>query len=154
MNSPPELSVELDGRPGCVRQARRATWRFLGSLPQPNGPAALDPEARRDVVLVVSELVGNACRHAPGPCRLTVAVRGPAVDVAVEDTSRELIEVPAPSQSYGLRLVGALTQGVHVVLTVGGKIVYATLPRRPQYGRRAAGSLLWSHDPPGWYAQI
>ncbi|GAA0673025.1 hypothetical protein GCM10010193_27080 [Kitasatospora atroaurantiaca] len=128
----PAFSLDLDGRPGSARTARRVTMRFLAGLGDGAGPGPAE-DTRQDVVLVVSELVGNACRHAPGPCRLTVSVTGSGtVEVAVEDTSPRLPEprrVPEPA-GYGLRVVNGLSRGFRVVPTGTGKIVHATVAER------------------------
>ncbi|WP_405016608.1 ATP-binding protein [Kitasatospora sp. NBC_00070] len=132
MRQPPSLQVELDGRPGSVRAARSATAGFLRELAD-RGEGRLSAHTREDVELVVAELVGNACRHAPGPCRLTVVVSpGDTVAVAVEDSSPRLHRTPAGPgpPRLGLTVVTALGQGVHVLRTGAGKMVTTTVPDR------------------------
>ncbi|BFV60200.1 ATP-binding protein [Kitasatospora sp. CMC57] len=132
MRQVPSLQIELDGRPGSVRAARAATYGFLRELAD-RGEGRLSSGTREDVELVVSELVGNACLHAPGPCRLSVVVTpGATVDVAVEDTSPQLLQAQPPSgpPGLGLAVVAALGRGVHVLRTSTGKVVATTLPDR------------------------
>lgn len=126
MHVQPVFAVQLDGRPGSVRAAREGTRRFLRDLAH-DGPG-LREETQQDAVLVVSELVSNACRHAPGRCRLTVAVGERTVDIAVEDTSHlpPTPRTPDPT-GYGLRVVTALARSFQVEHTRSGKIVYATV---------------------------
>ncbi|KQV13234.1 MULTISPECIES: ATP-binding protein [unclassified Kitasatospora] len=132
MREVPSLQIELDGRPGSVRAARVATGGFLRELAD-RGEGRLSAGTRGDVELVVSELVGNACLHAPGPCRLSVVVTpGVTVDVAVEDTSPQLLRAPPRPgpPGLGLAVVTALGRGLHVLRTSTGKVVATTLPDR------------------------
>ncbi|WP_354638809.1 ATP-binding protein [Kitasatospora camelliae] len=132
MHQIPALAVDLDGRPGSVRHARHQAGLFLTDLAV-EPATALRPETCRDVVLVVGELVANACLHAPGPCRLTLAVTGRGrVEVAVEDTNPR---PPVPQRrggptGYGLRVVAWLSREVRVETTEGGKVVRAEVVER------------------------
>ncbi|WP_327675406.1 ATP-binding protein [Kitasatospora sp. NBC_00458] len=131
MRCVPSLDVDLDGAPGSEGLARRAAGRFLGELAGLDR-GGLSPQTRRDAVLVVGELVGNACRHAPGPCRLIMAVADAGVEIAVEDTSPELLRPagkPGPS-GYGLLVVATIGRRVHAVRTATGKIVETTVRNR------------------------
>lgn len=154
------LVVELDGTTGSVRIARRAAADFLtepvparsasrvatawaghgrddaarGDAAQPGDDvdesAALPDTVVSDVLLVVAELVANACRHAPGPCRLTLTLAEESADVAVRDTGRghlRIIRHDTPA-GYGLLIVARLTSGIHVLPSGGGKIVRASVP--------------------------
>ncbi|WP_436789517.1 ATP-binding protein, partial [Yinghuangia sp. YIM S10712] len=131
-NSPATLVVELDGSAGSVRGARREARRFLtdAALQPPLGP-----DICRDVLMVVGELVANACRHAPGPCRLSVAVEPDSVDVAVQDTGPDRLGVARRRSppGYGLWIVARLSQGIEVLPVPDGKVVRAVVPRsRPE----------------------
>ncbi len=101
-------------------------------------------ERGQDIVIVVSELVTNALRHAlPGagdsrlrrPVRLGLLQLGPCVLCAVADPSRV---VPAPRPSG---LLGETGRGLHIVCALSdqwgytepsdtGKAVWATFYRR------------------------
>ena len=87
-----------------------------------------------DLDLVVSELVGNALRHAEGLCGVTLERRGCCVRVAVQDSddrSPTLREPGADLESgRGLLLVDALSRAWAVWHDVGrgGKSVWADLP--------------------------
>ncbi|MFC9337392.1 ATP-binding protein [Streptomyces sp. NPDC057020] len=72
-------------------------------------------ESARDVVeLVVSELVTNARKYAPGPCLLTLEIAGGAVEVTVWDSNPTLPTLMGPDPTrigrHGLELVTALGQ--------------------------------------------
>ncbi|GAA4883864.1 ATP-binding protein [Kitasatospora terrestris] len=128
----PQLVLDLDGRPGTVRTARREVEHFLDRCAD---RAVLRPDTRADVGLVVAELLANACVHAPGPCRLTVRLSGARVAVAVRDTSPLLPVVsgvpgsPDPG-GYGLLVVTRLCTDVRAVRVRGGKVVRAVVVQR------------------------
>lgn len=127
-NSAETLVVDLDGSAGSVRGARREAHRFLAD-PDRRPPVGAD--TARDVLMVVGELVANACRHAPGPCRLSVAVDPDFVDVAVRDTGPDRLG-PARRHrppGYGLWIVARLTSGIRVLPAPEGKVVRAAVPR-------------------------
>lgn len=121
------LVVDLDGSAGSVRGARREAHRFLAD-PDRHPPVGAD--TARDVLMVVGELVANACRHAPGPCRLSVAVDPEFVDVAVRDTGPgRLGPARRRATGYGLWIVARLTSGIRVLPAPEGKVVRAAVPR-------------------------
>lgn len=88
--------------------------------------------------LVVSELVTNVYRYAPGPALIDVDYRDSRISVAVSDTWLNLGEPTAtpvelhplhPSEcGYGLLLVTALAASVIEVPLPGGKMIAAILP--------------------------
>lgn len=132
------LALELDGTPGSVRSARRAARRFLTA----EESCGLANTAVLDVLMVVGELVANACRHAPGPCRLTVVVCPDAVHVAVRDGRPVPVSIVRmrPPSGYGLFIVARLTRGIEVLPVPGGKIVRADVPlRSPRPAHNGAG---------------
>ncbi|WP_221348227.1 ATP-binding protein [Streptomyces beigongshangae] len=82
--------------------------------------------------LVVSELVTNALKHAPGPAVLELRLTGDAVEVTVRDTVRVLPAVgavdPERVGGHGLEIVRALAEEFHVGLEPSGKRVTARIP--------------------------
>ena len=85
--------------------------------------------------LIVTELAGNAVRHAVGPLHLMVAVRGNYLQIAVRDGSPGL---PRPvdftggpidpvEHGRGLHLIAALATSWGTIPSVDGKVVWATL---------------------------
>ncbi|MFE9734718.1 ATP-binding protein [Streptomyces sp. NPDC005863] len=83
------------------------------------------------VELVVSELVTNARKYAPGPSLLTLDVQGGAVEVSVWDSSTALplILPPDPSRvgQHGLEIVMALCQSFAVHREPVGKRITAVI---------------------------
>ncbi|MFE9687953.1 ATP-binding protein [Streptomyces sp. NPDC006285] len=84
---------------------------------------------RQNALLVVSELVTNAVRHAPGPCTAALDLQDGLLEIAVSDTSGR----PPQPQSFeperigqhGLEIVLALCTKVDTEITDRGKTVRA-----------------------------
>ncbi|MCX5402029.1 ATP-binding protein [Streptomyces sp. NBC_00102] len=112
------LTVSLPSGPGAPSLARRATAAFLhGAWP------ALSPERRDDFLLIVSELVTNAVRHAPGPSTLTLTTASGALDISVTDHSRVPPVPRAPDRTEG---TGGM--GLHIAEDLGASVYTQTLP--------------------------
>lgn len=128
------LDLGLDGTSGSVRAARRRLRCFLD--------AVLAVPMAWKAVLVASELLSNASRHTPGPCRLTVRVDPDRIEIAVRDTVPDRLPTPAHSfpERHGLGIIAHLTGSPPRVRPVpGGKVVAATLAcRTPAHPREAA----------------
>ncbi|MGV9255642.1 ATP-binding protein [Streptomyces sp. NPDC003697] len=92
-----------------------------------------DQRVAQDAQLIVSELVTNTIRHAPGPSglqlRLTPGDR--TLSITVWDTSPELPRIQAPEAQriggHGLHLVNTLSDRLEAAALDGGKRVTATL---------------------------
>jgi anti-sigma regulatory factor (Ser/Thr protein kinase) len=84
-------------------------------------PAAL----RRNVELVVSELVTNAIKHGSGPVGLRVDTDGTRVHVAVRDARPGLAN--SAGDGYGLRIVDQLAAANGVERDADGKTLWAEL---------------------------
>ncbi|MGQ4511267.1 ATP-binding protein [Streptomyces sp. DW26H14] len=118
----------LDARPAGAAEARDLTAAYLAErVDRVPGPV-LD-----DVLLVVSELVTNALRHAGGVKRLRVALRGGGVEVAVQDGSGERPVVRGHGGDwlpggYGWPMVSRLAEVAVVPLGAEGKLVRAIVP--------------------------
>ncbi|MER7828383.1 ATP-binding protein [Streptomyces sp. NPDC096097] len=121
---PAEVHVDFDGTPGCIAQAREAAAAFLHRHTPPARHTFHD-----DVLLVVSELVTNAVRHAPGPLILEIGLLPGGIGVTVRDTSPALpcSRTPDPTGGRGWPLVRRLARRVRVVPCPDGKAVRAEL---------------------------
>ncbi|MGJ7417377.1 ATP-binding protein [Streptomyces cinereoruber] len=126
-------SVDYDGTDaddGMVASARDFTADFLTASPA----AGRRPVARERVDLarlVVSELVTNAVRHAPGPCRLLLELFEDALEISVFDCL-ETSPVPRghdPGRigQHGVEIVVAVCESVSVEPHPSGKRVRARL---------------------------
>ena len=86
-------------------------------------------------VLLVSELVTNAVRHAYGPCRLVVSFDGDTVEFSVEDGDPQVPVVRnarvLDESGRGILLVGALADEWGVRPSAGGKSTWFSLSRNP-----------------------
>jgi anti-sigma regulatory factor (Ser/Thr protein kinase) len=92
------------------------------------------------VELVVSELVTNAYRYAPGPCLLDLEVSGGAVQISVWDTDPTLPAACAADpgrigQQHGLEIVIALCRSFEI--------------RREPVGKRVRTTIVLADDPGG-----
>jgi signal transduction histidine kinase len=126
-----ELKVELPPDLTAAREARAATKRVL---PRWRLAALLDP-----VLLVVSELVGNAVRHGRPPVDLRLRKAGQGVRVAVHDDEAApptAVEATRDAESgRGLLLVDALASESGVEQIEGdGKVVWARVDPEPDGG--------------------
>ncbi|MFH9889985.1 ATP-binding protein [Streptomyces luteogriseus] len=104
----------------CAVEARRALHAFLAHVPctgRTPVPAALAIDAE----LVVSELVTNAIRHAPGPCGMILRLSGDELTITVWDTSTRQ---PVVRERDGRRFGG---HGMHVVHTVSSEVTVTPL---------------------------
>jgi hypothetical protein len=104
----------------------------LGTLATGSSGSPADVRARcDDALLVVCELLTNACQHTPGPLYLDLALDHGRLTVAVADPAAAPPQVrswrPARSHGHGLHLVQRLTDAWGVRPIPGGKIVWATL---------------------------
>ncbi|CAM5662808.1 hypothetical protein [Streptomyces afghaniensis 772] [Streptomyces afghaniensis] len=84
-----------------------------------------------DAELVVSELVTNAIRHAPGPCELILRLFRGRLAITVRDTSAEQPTVHKGDRfrvgGHGLRLVHTVSDRVAVAPRARGKQITAYL---------------------------
>lgn len=130
----PALQVRLRACPESVADARAE----VGALP------VLDAESREALLIVVSELVTNAVRHAGVPTEAPVTLRatrlGDRVRVEVIDGGRgfdpeQVARVqPSAAGGFGLRIVDQLSDRWGVVRD--GGLVWAEVPT--QRGASAA----------------
>ncbi|MFJ9041825.1 ATP-binding protein [Streptomyces sp. NPDC102406] len=124
-------SVAWDSGTASAADARRVLRAFLTRAPQVDcAPAAA--QSALDAELVVSELITNAIRHAPGPCGLILHLSAGRLAITVWDTSpgEPVMQSHDPRRAggHGLRLVYAVSDHVGVTPKAGGKQVTAHLP--------------------------
>ncbi|MFP8962216.1 ATP-binding protein [Streptomyces nanhaiensis] len=127
----PHLRADFDGHSGTIAQARDAADAFLTKLAGTEPPAG--ERSHDDVLLVVSELVTNAVRHAPGPLTLCLAFAEGRVQVTVRDSDPA---PPRPRQAdlnsggggFGWSIVERIADRLSVHPMPDGKEVHAFLP--------------------------
>ncbi|MBC3839274.1 ATP-binding protein [Streptacidiphilus sp. 4-A2] len=119
----------FDGSGGTITAAREHAQEFFARCVPPLTPAAM-----ADALLLVSEVVTNAVRHAPGPCTVVFVDHRQRLTVTVSDTSAEAPVGRTPdlrsgTGGFGWHLLHRLAQQVAVeVHQEGGKSVTVTLP--------------------------
>ncbi|CAL9342776.1 hypothetical protein SUDANB145_00300 [Streptomyces sp. enrichment culture] len=126
------LSTVVDFRGGSARipASRDIVQGFVGRLAEAGVTTSAEfLDAAR---LVASELVTNALRHAPGPCRLVLTLVEDQVEIAVSDTGEGfptfLPRDPLRVGRHGLEIVTRLCDEVITKPHAQGKTVYARLP--------------------------
>ena len=126
----PTASVTLSGDDTCIAEARDLAADFLVRAGTDHG-VAVSARAMDFTRLVVSELVTNAGRHAPGPLRMELRILDDAVEVTVRDTVRvQLLARPVDPRrvgQHGLEIVMAVAQAFQVRLEPDGKAVTARI---------------------------
>ncbi|MEU6352490.1 ATP-binding protein [Streptomyces sp. NPDC047072] len=128
--APVEMTVALDGADGCIADARSRVSRFLTRV---RGEHGLPVSARAMDLgqLVVSELVTNALKYAPGPVLLNLRVTGGVLEIAVWDSDPTLPLAHAADAGrvgqHGLEIVLAVVQDFEARREPVGKRVTARL---------------------------
>ncbi|MFF2385687.1 ATP-binding protein [Streptomyces sp. NPDC058108] len=125
----PAVSAVVDGA-AQIGETRDAARSFLESLQAVHG-FPVSQRAMSVVQLVVTELVTNAHKYAPGPCLLTLEINEGAVAVTVWDSSTTppLILPPDPTRigQHGLEIVMAVCRSFEVHREPVGKRIRAAV---------------------------
>ncbi|KIF71378.1 hypothetical protein HY68_26795 [Streptomyces sp. AcH 505] len=122
----------IDALPASAAEARALTGEFLAHYEPPVSSRTLG-----DILLVVSELVTNAIRHAGGVTAMRITAGDGLVEVTVRDASATAPSVRDHGSGgrgpdwlpggYGWPLVRRLADVAVVPLPEGGKLIRATL---------------------------
>ncbi|MFI0812078.1 ATP-binding protein [Streptomyces echinatus] len=126
----PRIVVALEGDRGCIARARHLAADFLAGARDEHGL----PVSQRvlDLTqLVVSELVTNALKYAPGPVSVDLSLAGGAVEIVVRDSDPVLPVARAADGGrvgqHGLEIVMAVAQSFEAHREPGGKRVRARI---------------------------
>lgn len=122
-------TTTFPGAPPSIARARDFTAAFVDRAAQAD--PRIQPNRRGDALLVISELVTNVVRHAPGPCEVTLEMTGVELVFTVCDTSAQP-PAPQPRAPYrigrhGLEIVLALCSSLDSHPTAQGKAVRAVM---------------------------
>ncbi|MFE1927162.1 ATP-binding protein [Streptomyces asoensis] len=121
-----------------IAGARDLARTFLTDVQALHG-LPVSGRAMGTVQLVVSELVTNARKYAPGTCLLTLEISGGAVEVTVWDSNPTPPAVLAPDPTrigqHGLEIVMAVCQSFAV--------------HREPMGKRITTAIVLADDPGG-----
>lgn len=126
----------------AIASARGVARDFLESLQAVHG-LEVSKRAMDMIQLVVSELVTNARKYAPGPCLLTLGAGEGAVEVTLWDSSPTLPLILAPDPfrigQHGLEIVMALCRSFEVHREPVGKRIRAAVVLADDPGGAPAG---------------
>jgi anti-sigma regulatory factor (Ser/Thr protein kinase) len=126
--APPEQAIQttvaLEGDGSSIAEARHLAAQFLTQVQAQHGL----PVSQRAVdvtQLVVSELVTNARKYAPGPVLMDLRIVGDLVEIVVWDSAPVLPVARAADAGrvgqHGLEIVMAVAQGYEVQMEPVGK---------------------------------
>ncbi|MFC9131351.1 ATP-binding protein [Streptomyces sp. NPDC057099] len=127
-----------------IADARHAARRFMTDVEAVHGLHVSD-RATGVVELVVSELVTNAFKYAPGPCQLDLEVSDDAVAISVWDTDPTLPRAcradPGRVGRHGLEVARAVCRSLEISHEPVGKrvtaaVVLADDPGKPPPGQK------------------
>ncbi|MGW5372438.1 ATP-binding protein [Streptomyces sp. NPDC004009] len=137
-----QTTVALDGDGADIAQARRLTAEFLTRVQTEHG-LPVSQRAMDLTQLVVSELVTNARKYAPGPVLLDLRVTGDTVEVMVWDSDPVLPVAKAADAGrvgqHGLEIVMAVAQGFEAQREPVGKRVTARIALADDPGGAVSG---------------
>ncbi|WP_203690922.1 ATP-binding protein [Streptomyces sp. SID12488] len=114
----------------CIADARRHTIAFLDQA-RTDHDLPVSQRARDITQLVVSELVTNAVKYAPGPVRMELRINAHAVDIVVRDSDPVMPAAraadPGRIGQHGLEVVKAITEELLIEREPVGKRVTARI---------------------------
>ncbi|MFC5957779.1 ATP-binding protein [Streptomyces pratens] len=133
-----QTTVALDGEGTSIARARHLATDFLTRVQAEHGLRV--PQRALDLTqLVVSELVTNARKYAPGPVLMDLRIAGDTVEVGVWDSEPAL---PAARATDAGR-VGQ--HGLEIVMAVARSLVV----QREPVGKRVTARIALLDDPAG-----
>lgn len=136
------VSAAYDGDSSCISTARHLVAGFLTEVQAVHG-LPVSERAMGMTQLVVSELVTNAVKYAPGPVMLDLQISAGAVRVSVWDSDPVLPDVAAGDPQrvgrHGLEIALAVCQAYEVRREPVGKCVTALIALADDPGGNIAG---------------
>ncbi|KOG28897.1 ATP-binding protein [Streptomyces resistomycificus] len=135
-------TVALDGDGHVIGEARRRAADFLARAQAEHG-ILVSARAMDLTRLVVSELVTNARKYAPGPVLMELRIAGAVVEVIVWDSDPVLPVARAADAGrvgqHGLEIVMAVAQGFEVQREPVGKRITARIALTEEPGGDVTG---------------
>ncbi|MER5858242.1 ATP-binding protein [Streptomyces sp900105245] len=137
-----QTTVALDGDGTVIAQARHLAAGFLTRVQAEHG-LPISQRAMDLTQLVVSELVTNALKYAPGPVLLDLRIVGDTVEIVVWDSDPVLPIARAADAGrvgqHGLEIVMAVCQGFEAQREPVGKRITARIALLDDPGGAVAG---------------
>ncbi|MEU7061551.1 ATP-binding protein [Streptomyces sp. NPDC046197] len=137
-----QTTTALDGDGTVIAQARHLAGEFLTRVQTEHG-LPVSQRAMDLTQLVVSELVTNARKYAPGPVLLDLRIAGDTVEVVVWDSDPVLPIARAADAGrvgqHGLEIVLAVCQGFELQREPVGKRITARIALLDDPGGAVAG---------------
>ncbi|MFJ4621568.1 ATP-binding protein [Streptomyces sp. NPDC088812] len=138
-----QVTVALDGDGACIAQARHLAADFLSRVQAEHG-LSVSQRAVDLTQLVVSELVTNARKYAPGPVLMELRIVGDVVEVVVWDSDPVLPVARAADAGrvgqHGLEIVMAVAQGFEAQREPVGKRITARIALENEPGGALRGT--------------
>ncbi|MFE5807098.1 ATP-binding protein [Streptomyces sp. NPDC056491] len=119
----------LPSGPQAAREARRSAARTLALH-----PGRCPHETACDILLIASELVTNAVRHAMPPYALTISLERGRAGICVSDGSLSL-----PQRGGGPGVLATRGRGLQIVRALGADVFVSRSPR----GKQVIAVLTW-----------
>ncbi|MYV70249.1 ATP-binding protein [Streptomyces sp. SID2131] len=120
----------FDGDDGCIADARHHATAFLNKARAEHRLTVSD-RAKDLTVLVVSELVTNVLKYAPGPVLMELRATAEVVDVVVWDSDptvpATLAADPGRIGQHGMEIVRAVTEELFIEQEPVGKRITARI---------------------------
>ncbi|WUA48698.1 ATP-binding protein [Streptomyces longwoodensis] len=119
-----QTTLVLEGDGSCIAQSRHLAADFLSRMRDEHG-VPVSQRAMDVSQLVVSELVTNARKYAPGPVLLDLRLAGDTIEIMVWDSDPVLPVARAADVGrvgqHGLEIVLAVAEGFDVQREPVGK---------------------------------
>ncbi|MFD6174797.1 ATP-binding protein [Streptomyces coeruleorubidus] len=120
----------LDGDDGCIADARHHAAAFLEQASKDHH-LTVSARAKDLTQLVVSELVTNARKYAPGPVLVELRLTDRAVEIVVWDSDPTVPAAraadPGRVGQHGLEIVKAVTENLSIEQEPVGKRITARI---------------------------
>ncbi|MEW1906207.1 ATP-binding protein [Streptomyces sp. NPDC086147] len=120
----------FDGDSSCIADARHHATAFLETA-RTEYRLTVSDRAKDLTALVVSELVTNVLKYAPGPVLMELRATAETVDVVVWDSDPTLPTSRAPDPGrigqHGMEIVKAVTEELFIEQEPVGKRITARL---------------------------
>lgn len=124
-----QTALALEGGGTSIAEARHRATEFLSQAQEDGLPVS--QEVLELTQLVVSELVTNARKYAPGPVLMELRITAHAVDIVVWDSDPTVPAAraadPGRIGQHGLEIVQAVTENLTVAPEPVGKRVTARI---------------------------